>query len=260
MKKLEFFDTHCHIQFPEYPLEEEVVLKGAQDAGVNKMLVVGCGIDDSRLGIEFSTRHKNVWAAIGLHPHEAKNYVEDHKKMQQFAELASKDRVVAIGECGLDYHYMNSPKELQKKLLRFQLDMAVKHDLPLVFHVRDAFDDFFEIIDHYKGLRGVVHSFSATKKELERILSYGFLVGLNGIVTFTKDAHQLDAAKSAPLTKIVLETDAPYLTPIPFRGKICEPKHVVTTAEFLAKLRGEELSLVAEQTTTNAIELFGLEK
>ncbi len=222
------------------------------------MIAVGCTLTDSQLAIDFARRHENVWASIGLHPHEGSVYVHDHKALQRFHQLASSPKVVAIGETGLDYYYNHSTKSDQQKLLRFQLDIAKERDLPLIFHVREAFDDFWPIIDEYKGLRGVVHSFSASTKEVDEILSRGLYVGLNGIMTFTKDAKQLEAAKKVPLDRLLLETDAPFLTPVPFRGTICQPKHVVETAKFLATLRGESLELLAAQTTRNATTLFHL--
>jgi TatD DNase family protein len=130
--------------------------------------------------------------------------------------------------------------------------------LPLIFHVRDAFDDFWPIFDNFKGLRGVIHSFTATPRELEQILQRDLYVGLNGIMTFTKNADQLEAAKAVPLDRLLLETDAPFLTPVPFRGKICEPKHVVITAEFLSKLRGEFIGKLGQNTTRNAQTLFNV--
>jgi TatD DNase family protein len=184
--------------------------------------------------------------------------VHDHHALQQFRDLANKAKVIAIGETGLDYFYEHSPREEQERLLRFQLDIAAEHHLPLIFHVRDAFEDFWPIFDSYSGLRGVIHSFSATSRELAQILSRGLYVGLNGIMTFTKDTAQLDAAKAVPLDRLLLETDAPFLTPVPYRGTICQPKHVRDTAEFLASLRGEGLDELARASTRNAQKLFGI--
>jgi TatD DNase family protein len=134
----------------------------------------------------------------------------------------------------------------------------VEHQLPLIFHIREAFDDFWPIFDSYSGLRGVVHSFSSNRTVLEQILSRGLHIGLNGIITFTKDNEQLAAAQAVPLEKLVLETDAPFLTPTPYRGTICEPRHVRTTAEFLSRLRNEDLTELARTTTGNARQLFNL--
>ncbi len=255
---MQLFDTHCHIHFHDYPLDPETVIASATQAGVSRLLCVGCRLEDSRTGVDFAAKYSNIWAAIGLHPHEADGYVHDHHALQEFRDLADKPKVVAIGETGLDYYYSHSAKPAQEKLLRFQIELALEHDLPMVFHVRDAFDAFWKIFDDYKDIRGVVHSFSATEKELDQILSRNLYVGLNGIMTFTKDPRQLDAAKRVPLDKMLLETDAPFLTPAPFRGKVCEPKHLRVTAEFLASTRGEKLEDVAKVTTQNAKKLFGV--
>jgi TatD DNase family protein len=255
---MEFTDTHCHIHFTDYGLDPDEVLLRAQADGVTRVICVGCRLDDSQGAIAFAKRYKNVWASIGLHPHEASVYVHDHHALQQFAELVSQPKVVAIGEIGLDYYYQHSPREAQEKLLRFQLDLAVAHNKPVIFHIRDAFTDFWRIFDEYPSVRGVVHSFSATETELQQILERNLYVGLNGIMTFTKNEAQLAAAKAVPLSKMVLETDAPFLTPTPFRGKICESKHVVVTAHFLASLRVESLEALASSTTQNARDLFGI--
>jgi TatD DNase family protein len=255
---IELFDTHCHIHFPDYGLDPDEVRDEAAREGVTRLVCVGCTLSDSQGAIEYASRHENVWASIGLHPHEASLYVHDHHALQQFRDLALSPKVVAIGETGLDYYYEHSPKDAQKKLLRFQLDLAAEHNLPLIFHIRDAFDDFWPIFDEYRGLKGVVHSFTASMTEVEQIVSRGLLVGLNGIMTFTKNQAQLEAAKAIPLEKLLLETDAPFLTPVPLRGTICQPKHVLVTAEFLGKLRGESLESLAAATTANAKRLFKL--
>ncbi|HTE22672.1 MAG TPA: TatD family hydrolase [Candidatus Limnocylindria bacterium] len=255
---MQFFDTHCHIHFPDYQLDPEEVRAAAAKDGVTRLLCVGCTLADSKLAVRYAAERDGLWASIGLHPHEAKVYVNDPKALQQFRELADKPKVVAVGETGLDYYYQHSSREDQQKMLRFQLDLAVEHDLPLIFHVRDAFDDFWHVFDDYKNLRGVVHSFTATQKELSQALERGLYVGLNGIMTFTKQAEQLAAAKAVPLNRLLLETDAPFLTPHPFRGKICEPRHVKVTAVFLAELRGENLKELAVATTQNARDLFNI--
>jgi TatD DNase family protein len=254
----EFVDTHCHVHFNDYELDADEVIADALNAGVTLMICVGCTLSDSKLGVKMAARHSSIWASIGIHPHEAKLYVEDEKALQEFRDLASKPRVVAVGEIGLDYYYNHSSKEDQAEMLRFQLTVAQEHDLPVIFHVREAFDDFFAILDDFKGIKGVIHSFTANKATLDKCLSRGLYIGLNGIMTFTKDQNQLQAAKAVPLNRLLLETDAPFLTPVPFRGTICQPKHVVSTAEFLANLRQESLEKLAAATTKNALTLFRL--
>jgi TatD DNase family protein len=267
---MQFTDTHCHIH--EAAGSDDVaarwhkagnhdpvaILEDSRAAGVTRIICVGCTLADTKLAVDFAGKHDGVWASIGIHPHEAKLHADDQAALDEFAALAATPKVVAVGECGLDYFYTHSPKKEQEAVLRFQLEIAQKHNLPLIFHVREAFDDFWPIFDEYKDLRGVVHSFSATVKELEQILQRGLYVGLNGIMTFTKNPEQLAAAKLVPNEQLLLETDAPFLTPHPYRGSICEPKHVRVTAEFLAGLRGQRLEDLAEITTANARRLFGL--
>jgi len=269
---MEFVDTHCHIheaskntdgdglvqdKWAEAGITDpSKLIADAKSAGVSKLICVGCSLKDSEMAIALAQKHENCFATIGVHPHEAKDHIHSPDKLQNFCNLLVEDKIVAIGEIGLDYFYTHSSKEDQIKTLHFQLDLAVEHNLPVIFHVRDAFEDFWPIFDSYKNLRGVIHSFGATKKELDYILERNLYVGLNGIMTFTKDQEQLEAAKSIPLSRLLLETDAPFLTPVPFRGKICQPSYVKVTAEFLAKLRGETLEAVAKETTRNAKELF----
>ncbi len=255
---MEFVDTHCHIQFEDYGLETDDVLLAANSSGVTRLICVGCRLEDSQAAVNFAATREGVWASVGLHPHEARVYADKPKTLNEFSRLASLPKVVAIGECGLDYYYNHSPAKAQQKLLRFQIELALKRDLPVIFHVRDAFEDFWPIFDDYKDLRGVIHSFSSSPHVLEQILSRGLYVGLNGIMTFSKNAKQLAAAKAVPLNKLLLETDAPYLTPTPYRGTICQPKHVIVTAEFLTKIRGEDPAALAAASTRNALKLFNL--
>ena len=267
-------DTHCHIHEawrsvngPDATAklwdkagrpDADDLIRRALDEGVERMICVGTTLPDSKLAIEFVAERDHVWATIGIHPHEAKDYANQPAKLAEFAALAVKPKVVGVGECGLDYFYNHSSKEDQAAILHFQLQLAQQHKLPMVFHVREAFDDFWPIFDQYPGVTGVIHSFTATTQELEQILRRGLYVGLNGIMTFTKHVKQLDAAKAVPLDHLLLETDAPFLTPQPFRGNICEPKHTIATARFLAELRGEHLDDLIQATTANASKLFGI--
>jgi TatD DNase family protein len=252
---MKFIDTHCHIHDSEYKLDVSDVISNASEFGVTKMICVGTDEQTSAQAVEFVKNKENIWASVGLHPHDARLGVEAIEEIQRLAKLP---KVVAIGECGLDYFYNHSTKEDQATALHQQIEIALGANLPMIFHIRDAFDDFWPIFDSYKGIKGVVHSFTATTKELEQALSRGLYIGLNGIMTFTKDQSQLQAAKTVPLDSLLLETDAPFLTPVPFRGKINEPKNVVLTAEFLSELRKEDLGELADATTKNAEKLFGI--
>ncbi len=255
---IDLVDTHCHIHFGDYGLNPDEVIESAKLVGVNRLLCVGCTLEDSQGAVEFAQNRDNCWATIGLHPHEGAVYAGDKQALKDFESLATKPKVVAIGETGLDYYYNHSPKDKQRELFEFQLHIAQKYNLPLIFHVRDAFDDFFAILSHFEGIRGVVHSFTANRTVLDKILQKGLYIGLNGIMTFTKDEEQLEAAKAVPLKNLLLETDAPFLTPRPYRGTICQPKHVRVVSEFLADLRSETLEELSAATTQNAKTLFGI--
>lgn len=255
---MKFFDTHCHIHFADFGLPADQVYQSARDNNVPYMLAVGCTIEDSRSGARFAEDHEGVWAAVGLHPHEAKHYDGNDEVFDEVSKLAQQEKVVAIGECGLDYYYEHSPKKAQIAVFERQLQIAQDADLPISFHVRDAFDDFLPIIANFPNVRGVVHSFTVGVKVMHRLLDKGFYLGLNGIMTFTKDEAQLAMARAVPLEKMLLETDAPFLTPKSFRGNICEPKYVVETGKFLAELRGETVEAIASATTQNASRLFAV--
>jgi TatD DNase family protein len=255
---MQFIDTHCHIHFDDYLPDFEQVVKDAQTHKVNKMICVGVSLEDSERVVKFASEHENIWATVGAHPHDGADFLDFPDAIAKLEQLSKKPKVVAIGEIGLDYFHEITPRQKQIDVLSKQMELGAKTGLPFVFHVRDAWDDFWKIIDQYPNIRGVIHCFSAHEEQLQEILKRGFYVGLNGIMTFTKDDMQLEAAKKVPLDKLLLETDAPFLTPKPYRGQRCEPKHVVITAEFLASLRGEKLEDLATASTKNAEELFGI--
>jgi TatD DNase family protein len=255
---IDLIDTHCHIHSKDYGLDSEQVILDAKKVGVNRGICVGTDLNDSILAVNFAKAHKNIYSSIGIHPHEAKDYVNSPDKLDKFASLIGSEKLIAIGECGLDYFYNHSNSSDQKQILRFQLELAQKNNLPVIFHVRQAFEDFWPIFDEYPGIVGVIHSFTADEKILSQIISRGLYIGLNGIMTFTKDESQLRAARLAPIDKILLETDSPFLTPVPYRGTIAQLKHVINIADFLAKLRSEQLDVFSEATTNNAKKLFNI--
>ena len=272
---MELFDTHCHIQsvglqsgerstreaWAKNPdLTPDTVITAAHKAGVKHMVCVGCDLADSKLAVAFANKHisDGVWASIGLHPHEAQHYAGVPDLMMQFERLIDDPRVVAIGECGLDFYYEHSPREAQIQVLQYQLALAQKYDKPMIFHVRDAFGEFWPIFDEFDGIRGVLHSFTDSTYNVEQAVKRGLFIGVNGIATFAKADEQLAMYKSIPLENLVLETDAPFLTPVPFRGTINEPKQVATIADFVADLRGVHPETVSAVTTSNARLLFGV--
>lgn len=255
---MELIDTHCHLQFPDLAKNINSVLSGASENGVTKMICVGTSLADSEEAIKIASQHDNVWAAVGAHPHDGADFVKQTNSAQKLNTLSKSKKVVAIGEIGLDYYHEHTDREAQVKILRSQLEATIGSGLPYIFHVRDAFSDFWQIVDDYQIKKAVVHSFTAGTKTLNKILERGWYIGLNGIMTFTRDEAQLEAARQVPIDRLLLETDAPFLGPAPERPKICEPKHVRATAEFLAELRGDNLDNLARATSMNAINLFGL--
>lgn len=246
-------DTHCHIHDTNYPLDIGDVVARAHHAGVNQMICVGTSEQSSRDAVVFAGNHEHVYAAIGVHPHDTK---EGYAAIGEL--LAAGEKPVAIGEIGLDYFYTHSPRDVQIRALEEQLALARRYDLPVIFHVRDAFDDFWPIFDNIPGLRGVLHSFTDTQANVDRALARGLYIGVNGISTFTKDPAQQAMFASLPLERMVLETDAPFLTPSPYRGTVNEPAFVRNIAEFHATIRGVDLDTVAHATSTNARALFAL--
>lgn len=274
---MELTDSHCHIQSVAALTGEEStqkiwakaretspedIVRRAQDAGVTRLVCVGCNLPDSRLAVDFVQSRENCWASIGIHPHETHLYADNSAARQQFADLATAKKVVAVGECGLDYFYENSDKASQLALLEFQIGLALQHNLPLIFHVREAFNDFWPVFERFTSaghhIRGVLHSFTDTQANLDRAIGHGLFIGINGIATFTKKPEQQELYRTVPLEHVLLETDAPFLTPTPDRGKICEPYHIRTIAEFLAGQRGEPVEKIATVTTQNAQQLFGI--
>lgn len=265
-------DTHCHIHTAGSKRDDftvrkwheageadaEELLKTAQAGGVEKLICVGTDYEDSLEAADFAQGRDGCWAAIGVHPHEAKQFLSRYKNLDIFSQPAKNPKVVAVGEVGLDYYYEHSPKKDQIRLLEMFLELAQKHDLPVIFHIRDAFDDFWPILDNFTKIRGVLHSFTDKEANLEKAMERRLLVGLNGIMTFTKDDSQLAMAKKVPLESLLLETDAPYLAPKPLRGKICKPEYVRYIYEFLIRLRGEDENAFIKSVSANTNRLFGI--
>lgn len=249
-----FTDTHCHIhESGFYKADREDVYERAIAAGVD-MICIGTNEKFSRQAVEFAAAHENTWATVGVHPHDVKVGWSDIARI-----LADKpEKLVGIGEIGLDYFYDNSPRDVQLRAFEEQLQLAVDYDLPVSFHVRNAFDDFWPVFGNFHGLRGVLHSFTDNRANLERGLSEGLFIGVNGISTFTKDESQQQLFDTIPLEKMLLETDAPFLTPTPHRGKVNEPAFVRNVAEYHANRRGVELEHLARVTSTNASKLFSI--
>lgn len=247
-----FSDTHCHIHDPEFfPEGGDAVYANAVAAGIHRILCVGTSAKSSAEAVRFADTHPQAWAIVGIHPHDASTGIAETEVIRG---LAAAKKVVGIGEIGLDFYYNNSQKNDQIEMLHAQLEVAKDYGLPVSFHVRDGFDEFWPVFDQYSGVRGVLHSFTDTVEQMEKGLSRGLLIGVNGIATFAKDR---DAAnRLIPLEKIVLETDAPFLTPSPNRGKINEPAFITLVAQHIADLRSISLQELSDATERNATKLY----
>ncbi len=243
-------DTHCHIHSLNYPKNKEAVYQDAVSGGVHKMICIGTDISDSREAVTFAMNHEAALSAVGVHPHEAQQGISGLER------LVREQKVVGVGEIGLDYYYEHSDRDIQRQILEQQIQLALDYSLPIIFHVRDAFDDFWPIFHNFPGVKGVLHSFTDRTVQLEQALANDLYIGINGISTFTKDIKQKVMYKIIPLERMLLETDAPYLTPIPYRGKVNEPAYVKTVAEHIASDRSIDLERVVRQTTHNATHLF----
>ena len=250
-----FIDSHAHVDGPEFDADREQVIERAQAAGVSVILNVGTGDPHSNAferAVELGKSNSAIYTAIGTHPHDARLY--DDKVEEKIKNLINNVRVIAWGEIGLDFHYDNSPRDVQIAVFKRQLRAARECDLPVVIHTREAEAETIEILkSEYAGAqrRGVFHCFSGSMHLAQRALEIGFMISFSGIVTFKKADELRAVAKGVPLDRLLIETDCPYLTPIPYRGKRNEPAYVVEVARCLAGLHGVELEEMARVTTDN---------
>lgn len=256
-------DSHCHIDGEQFDADRDEVVQRAADAGVAAMLNIGTGdphSDDFRRAVAVAERYDNVYCSVGVHPHDAKLY--DDKAEQHLIDLVrSSDKVIAWGEIGLDFYYDHSPRDVQVEVFRRQIRTAKNLDLPIIIHSRDADDETVEILKEecsYDGFRGIMHCFGGTPAMAEALMALGFFISFAGNVTFKKAENLRDAARVVPVDKMLIETDCPFLTPVPFRGKRNEPSFVVHTANFLADLLDVDPAILAEQTTNNFLDFFRL--
>jgi TatD DNase family protein len=268
---VELADSHSHLTMvfdgdargaPRAPSPSEVreILGRARDAGVTRFLVPGTTREDAPRAVEIAEAHDGVFAAVGIHPHEAKDFDED-VDLALFARLAASRKVVAVGEIGLDFHYDHSPRDVQRRALTAQLAFARERELPVLLHNRLSEADLLPILREVApggpdALRGVFHSFCADVATAREALGLGYLVSFSGMLTFKTADNVREVAAALPLHAMLLETDAPYLAPAPFRGRPNEPAYMVRTAERLAQLHGTDLAEVARATTAAFDRLF----
>ena len=255
-------DTHAHLDYEDFAADFDAVLQRAREAGIERVISIGTSVESSRRAVELATRHAMIYAVAGVHPTTADEAPADFA--DSLRELATHSRVVAVGETGLDYHRLPEDAELQRttkatqaRVFRTQLDVAAEAGLNVVIHQRDAWEDTLAILRDYTGrLRGVFHCFGGTPAQADEVLALGHLVSFTGIATFKNAVVVRETAAHVPADRFMVETDCPYLAPVPYRGKRCEPAHTRETAVAVAQARGETLETLARITTATAEAFF----
>lgn len=253
-----FIDSHAHLDFPEFQNDLVALLERAAEAGIERILTAGSEPGPERLAatVRVAERFPGIDAAIGIHPHEAK--LATDADFETLCRLANHPKVVAWGEIGLDYHYDHSPRPTQREVFIRQLDLAREAHLPVILHTREAEEETLELLQsHWRGQTGVLHCFSGSAELAAACLEMGFWVSFSGMVTFPKAEAIRQVASSIPLDRLLIETDAPYLAPVPHRGRRNEPAFVVETAKMVAKLKGVGLEELGRITSENYYSLFG---
>ena len=244
-------DTHCHL-YSEYYSDIDCIVNLAKKSNVNILINNGCDSKSNKEVIDLLDKYKNMYGAIGIHPEEVENYSLDDIKFIE--DNLNNKKVVAIGEIGLDYHYSKENKEKQIKLFELQLDIANKYKVPVIIHSRDATEDTINILRKY-NIKGVIHSFSGSLETAMIYIKMGFLLGINGVVTF-KNCNLKDVLVNIGLNNIILETDSPYLTPVPYRGKQNNPSHILDIAKYISEIFNVSLEEVSKITTKNVLDLY----
>lgn len=254
------FDTHTHINVKQFKGEEAEAIERARENQVSRMAVVGFDTETITKSLELSRKYEGVYSIIGWHPTEAASYTDDVEN--NLIDLLKGDKIVAMGEMGLDYYWDAAPKQVQHDAFRRQIRVAKELALPISIHNREATEDTFKILkeEHAGDTGGIMHSFNLDTYWMEKFIDSGMHISLNGIVTFKNAPEVKEVAKHVPFDKLLVETDAPYLSPMPFRGKRNEPSYVKFVAEEVARQRGISFEDVARQTTQNALRLFKLKE
>ena len=248
-------DTHCHLYFEELNKNLDGVLSRANDLGVNTFICVGTNLSDSYESLSLAQKYKNIYATAGIHPHDAKDARGDY--LQELRELLDNEKIVAVGEMGLDYFRNISNSDTQKIVFKDQLKLAEETNKPIVFHNREADEDIIKILSEFPNVIGVAHCFSSSYETAIKLIEMGFYISFSGNLTF-KNSHLPEVAKKLPLDRLLVETDSPFLSPVPFRGKTNEPGRTRYVAEKLAEIFNSDIDQIASITTANAKNLFNL--
>tara|TARA_B100002049_G_scaffold38002_1_gene25214 strand:+ start:3530 stop:4291 length:762 start_codon:yes stop_codon:yes gene_type:complete len=248
-------DTHCHLYYQDLRNDIPAVLNRAAKLGVNRFICVGTNIQDSKKCLELANAHEKIYATAGVHPHDAKDTPKDY--LDQICDLLKFDKMIAAGEMGLDYYRNISEPEIQNRVFREQMELAQSLRKPVIFHNRDADADMLKVLSDFPNVTGVAHCFSSNLETAKAFLDMGYYISFAGNLTF-KNSHLPEVAKGLPLDRILVETDSPYLSPVPYRGKPNEPGRTRFVAEKLAEIHNVSLDVIAKKTSENATALFNL--
>lgn len=268
-----YIDTHAHLNFKAFNKDLDDVINRAKESGIEKIIIPGAKIDSSIKAVEISSRHKNAFAAIGIHPHHTEEFMRLGKeavilKLENLLKESISNKIVAVGEIGFDfYRYKGNPKITQEEkiaqedLLHILIEIAHNYHLPIIFHCRKAFNPLLKFIRNILSrynIPGVFHCFSGNMNDLNKVLNMGFYIGFDGNITYEENDHLREVVRATPLDRLLLETDSPFLTPVPSRGKRNEPSNLTFIAECVAKIQRKQLSEISETTRDNALKLFNL--
>lgn len=250
------FDTHAHLDDKRFDDDRDELIRGLPERGVSRVITPGIDVDSSKKCVDLADKYDIVYAGVGIHPHEASKLEDNY--LDQLRTMAQNKKVVAIGEIGLDYYYDFSPRDIQKQRFIEQIELAAELKLPIIIHNRDSHEDMLNILREHKDLinGGVMHCFSGSWEMAKIVLDLGLYISLAGPVTFKNAKKPVEVAKNVPLDRLLIETDSPYLTPVPYRGKRNDPGHVSLVAQKIAEIRGITAEEVGRITTENALNLF----
>ena len=252
MSGINYIDTHCHIYMENFDCDIEYILQEAKSKNVNKIICIGVDLITSEKCVELSNKYDEIYATVGIHPHEASKV--DQNYLKTIENMCSEQKVVGVGEIGLDYHYTISEKKTQKEIFFEQILLAKEVGLPIVVHNRKSDDDLYRLVVKSNYKKGVVHCFTSNLSFAKKIINIGFYISFTGIITFVKDLESV--VEKVPLDKILLETDSPYLSPIPFRGKINKPKNIPIIADKISEIKNLPINIISKQIYENSHLLF----
>lgn len=253
---MRLFDTHAHLLDKRFDEDRDALIAQMPKDGVVGVIEAGCCVDISKRAAQLASEHDFIYAAVGVHPHDSADLPSDY--ISELEELAQNKKVIAIGEIGLDYHYDFSPREVQRKVFEEQVTLAEKLDLPMIFHMRKSTADMMSILEEHKGIRGVMHCFSGSVETAQRCIALGLHISFTGSVTFKNARKVVDAAEAVPIERIMAETDCPYLSPEPMRGRRNDPRNVEHVLRKLAEIKDVTFEQMCEINIENAKGLYGI--